>query len=92
MWAEQSSRQSEQGLHHQRDMTFNNTLFLSAIIHPLDEVVEELVRHVTDAELPYAAPVRAKDLANILDAVEDNMPVDVLAVDVSSVIEMIDCS
>jgi hypothetical protein len=73
-------------------MTFYNTLFLSAIVHPLDEIIQELVRHITDAELPHSTPVGANNLSDILDAIEDDMAVNVLAIYVSSVIQMIDGS
>ena len=66
--AEETSSQGEQGLHHQRDMTFYNTLFLNGlhpIIHPVVEVGGQLLGETLGTELPHASPVRAHDLANI---------------------------
>ena len=67
--AEETSSQGEQGLHHQRDMTFYNTLFLSAIIQSLYEVLQELIGHITNTELPDSTPVRAHNLTNVFDTV-----------------------
>jgi hypothetical protein len=65
---------------------------LNSVVHPLDEVIQELVRHITNTELPHSTPVRTHNLANILDTIENGVAVDILAVDVSSVIEMVDCT
>ena len=63
--AEETSSQGEQRFHHQRDMTFYNTLFLNAVIHSLIEVGGQLLGETLGAELPHAIPVGAHDLTNI---------------------------
>ena len=76
--AEETSSQGEQRLHHQRDMTFYNTLFLNPttpegssdpVVDPLDEVFEELIGHIANTELPNSTPVRAHNLTNVFDTV-----------------------
>jgi hypothetical protein len=87
--AEETSSQGEQRLHHQRDMTFYNTLFLNPVVYPLHEVIQKLVGHIANTELPDSTPVWTNDLANILNAVKDEVAIHVLAIHMGSVVQMI---
>ena len=67
--AQQTSSQDDSSLNHQRDMTFYNTLFLNAVVHPVGEVGRQFLRQTLDTELPHARPVGAHDRSDVLDSI-----------------------